>query len=146
MSLAKNQHTHTFLLVKLLCGKQDKEQHGKGIGHSEGQLFGVLSYWRGQPEAKCGKKIRQSKSNMKQLTLSLDYTWNEKGMIKKEEGGWQKQSRERMNCANLRATWKQENIYNVDNVPHKTENEGKNIKSLWEMSAMEITGCRVEGR
>lgn len=72
--------THTFLLVKL-CGKQGKEQHGKAIRHLEGQLSGVL---RVTGEVKCGKKIRQSKSNMNQLTLSLDYTWNEKGMTKKK--------------------------------------------------------------
>lgn len=40
--MTKTQHTHTFLLVKLLCGKQGKEQHGKAIRHSEGQSFGVL--------------------------------------------------------------------------------------------------------
>lgn len=53
---------------------------------SEGQLFGVLRV-TGEVNVKpsVGRKIRQSKSNMNQLTLSLDYTWNEKGMIKKKK-------------------------------------------------------------
>lgn len=64
---------------------------------SEGQLFGVLRV-TGEVNMKpsVGKEIRQSKSNMNQLTRSLDYTWNEKGMIKNRRGRLAKQ-RERMN-------------------------------------------------
>lgn len=48
-------------------------------------MFGVLRV-TGEVNVKpsVGREIRQSKSNMNQLTLSLDYTWNEKGMIKKK--------------------------------------------------------------
>lgn len=65
---------------------------------SEGQLFGVLRV-TGEVNVKpsVGRKIRQSKSNMNQLTLSLDYTWNEKGMIKKKRRGRLAKQRERMN-------------------------------------------------
>lgn len=42
MSLATKQGTHTFLLVKIFCGRQGKKQHGKTIRHMERRLFGVL--------------------------------------------------------------------------------------------------------
>lgn len=48
----------------------------------EGQLFGVLRVTGEVNRTPSVEgKIRQSRSNMNQLTLSLDYTWNEKGMI-----------------------------------------------------------------
>lgn len=111
--------THTFLLVKLRCGKQDKEQHGKAVRQSKGQSFGFLRA-RGEvnvkPSVEREDKAKQKKGKEKRLTLSLDYSeWegDDQKQNKKKKRGVGKQHREEWADGNLRATWKQNNIYSV---------------------------------
>lgn len=100
VSLTKNQHTHTFLLVKLRCGKQDKEQHGKAIRHWRDSFLGsselgVRSMWS------LGGRWGEAKREGEPLTLSLDYReWEGP----KTEEGVGKQHREEWTDGNLR--WK----------------------------------------
>lgn len=75
---------HTFLLVMLHYGKQDKKQHGKSIRHSKRYLVGVCRV-TGEVNVKPNaRRSGKAKSNMSQLTQSLDYRWNER------EWGWYK--------------------------------------------------------
>lgn len=65
-------------------GKQGKKQHGKSIRHSKRYLVGVCRV-TGEVNVKPNaRRLGKAKSNMSQLTQSLDYRWNER------EWGWYK--------------------------------------------------------
>lgn len=97
----------------------------------------------GSCEAECRKKTEQSKTKVNQLTLSLDYIWNEERMIKKEEGGWQNkklkgQTEPIIKLHGSTTQLKGQHSVYIKIQPTKASSE--------EMSGVAVTGCGVEGR
>lgn len=87
-------------------------------------------------------KVRQKQ----QLTRSLDYTWNEKGMVKKIRRGRLAKKIKRKNELVLIQDGSKTTFMAFAKCSHKTKNEGKKHEIIVGDDCHGNTGCGVEGR
>lgn len=135
--LPEKSSKHTFLLVKLLCGRQVESSMENQQAFKRDSCVGS---WRVTGWGRVKPRMGGRRGNVKQLTRSLDYSWNERRMVEKRRRVG-KQNRKQWTDAK---SWKQQHLWCLWCAWSEITTKGKQWIILG-AGCDEASGCGVEG-